>query len=454
MRAGRDLVSIQDDFDSATEDGRAARKAFGRAVLLMKEESNMGFTNEMKNGRRKDNMLQIEEAQSLLNDTVKRISETEAVPLPEALGRELAGDLVAGMDQPPFPRSPLDGYAVRSEDIQGASKEHPVTLRVIGKIYAGYVYEGRVSSGEAVRLMTGAPIPDGADAVIRQEDTCESDGMVQIYASLRAFQNYCYQGEDYKAGTVLAKKGTLVNAGIITVASSLGLDRLAVTRQPRVSVISTGDEVLAPGETWSPGKIYDSNRAYVCARLGEGGIKPVISMHISDEADTVAAQIREAARYSDMIITTGGVSVGEKDIMHDVIDILGARRLFWKVRIKPGSPTLAFVYDGVPVVCLSGNPFGAIANFELLIRGMLAKMTGLQTWILPKTEAVLQNDYRKPAGARRFLRGFLEDGKVTVNGKNQASGAIAAMAECNCLIEISPDMPGAAAGEKVTVYCL
>ena len=397
-------------------------------------------------------MLQIEEAQAMLTAQVQKIEETERVSLAEAYGRVLAEDAAARRDQPPFPRSPLDGYAVKAADVASASKESPAVLQVIGKIYAGTAFAGTVGAGQAVRLMTGAPIPEGADTVIRQEDTLAEAETVQIFASSEPYRNYCFQGEDYKAGTVLLQKGRRLNAGAIAVLSSLGAAEVSVYRKPRVAVISTGDEVLAPGTPWSPGKIYDSNRAYICARLAEAGNPPVISMHAADEGARVAEEIRKAAAQADFVITTGGVSVGEKDILHEVVRLLPAEKLFWKVRIKPGSPTLAFVYQGTPVLCLSGNPFGAIANFELLARPVLAALTGQQDWLLEKEEAILQNDFKKPAGARRFLRGCLKDGRVSVNSENQASGAVASMANCNCLIEIRQDMAGAQAGETVTVY--
>lgn len=399
-------------------------------------------------------MLQIEEAQAMLTEQVRKIEQTERVPLADALGRVLAEDVTAERDQPPFPRSPLDGYAVRAADVAGASKENPAVLHVIGRIYAGYVFDGIVGEGQAVRLMTGAPIPEGTDAIIRQEDTFAENDTVQIYVSSEPYQNYCFQGEDYKAGTVLLPKDSRLDAGKITVLSSLGKTEAVVYRKPSVAVISTGDEVLVPGQPWSPGKIYDSNRAYICARLTEAGNPPVISMHAADEARKVADEIRKAAQQADFVITTGGVSVGEKDILHDVVKLLDAEQLFWKVRIKPGSPTLAFVCEGTLVLCLSGNPFGAIANFELLARPVLAALTGQKDWLLPVENAVLQNDFRKPAGARRFLRGCLENGKVYINGKMQSSGAIASMVECNCLVEIRPDMAGAMAGETVQVYRL
>lgn len=399
-------------------------------------------------------MLTMEEAQMLLTQKVEEIIQTEKVSLFDALGRKLAEDIIAVRDQPPFPRSPLDGYALRGEDTTGASHDTPVTLKVIGKVYAGSVYEGTVKKGEAVRLMTGAPIPDGADTVIRQEDTDLGGDTVSVYRELRPYQNYCYQGEDYQAGSILVKKGRTLHAGIITVIASLGKTEVEVFKRPRIALLSTGDEVLPPEAEWKPGKIYDANRAYIGSRLMELQNPPVFSEHISDEGSVVAEEIRRIAPVTDLIITTGGVSVGEKDIMHEVVDILGAKQLFWKVRVKPGSPTLAFIWEGTLVLCLSGNPFGAIANFELLGRPVLYALTGQEKWKLRTQQAKLQNDFIKPAGGRRFLRGWLEDGKVYLNGKNQASGAILAMADCNCLIEITPDMAGAKAGECVQVYML
>lgn len=399
-------------------------------------------------------MIEMEAAQELLRDSTERITETEKVSLQEAIGRILAEDTKAERDQPPFPRSPLDGYALRAEDVKDASRDHPKMLKVIGKIYAGSVFEGMVGRGQAVRLMTGAPIPEGADTVIRQEDTSGDGAMVEIYTESAPYANYCFQGEDYKAGAVLLKAERVLDAGKISVLASVGKQEVLVYRQPQVAVISTGDEVLAPGTPWRPGKIYDSNRAYICGRLAEFGNPPVLSDHVEDDPEVMAERIRAAAETADFVITTGGVSVGEKDIMHETLELLGAEKLFWKVKVKPGSPTLAFLYRGVPVLCLSGNPFGAIANFELLARPVLEKLSGQEKWRLPAGEAVLMNDYKKTAGAGRFLRGYMEQGRVMVNGKNQASGAIASMAECNCLIEITPGMPGAAAGERVTVYDL
>lgn len=398
--------------------------------------------------------LEIEEAQELLNAQIKPITETETVLLMDSVGRVLAKDLVALRDQPPFPRSPLDGYAFRGEDSNGADKDHPVTLKVLGKIYAGDVYEGVVGPGEAVKLMTGAPIPDGANCVIRQEDTDEGEEEVSLYTSIAPYQNYCYQGEDYKAGEILIPAGTVVNAGAVSVISSLGKARVEVIRKARVGIITSGDEVLAPGMEWQPGKIFDSNRAYISARLMENGTAPFVSVHAEDKAESVADEIRKAIEAGcDLVITTGGVSVGEKDIMHEIGDILGAEQLFWRVRIKPGSPTMAYSCQGVPIICLSGNPFGAIANYEILIRGMLYKLTGQTCWKMQTEEMRIQDEYRK-TGGRRFLRGQAAEGKVSLCGAEKSVGVLHALAECNCLVEMPQTGQPVKVGDIVKVYYL
>ena len=396
-------------------------------------------------------MLQIEEAIELLRAQVEEIEETEEVTIDQAIGRVLAEDVSADRDQPPFPRSPLDGYAVRGEDLVGAGPDSPVVLKVIGNIYAGEAFTGTVGAGEAVRLTTGAPIPDGANAVVRQEDTDEGREQVAVKKEVAPWQNYCYQGEDYKAGTVLLKAGRVLTARSLSVVSTLGKATVKVKRQARVAVISTGDEVIPPEEAWRPGKIYDCNRTYISSRLREAGNPPVISLHAADEGAKVAEEIKEAAAQCDLVITTGGVSVGEKDILHEVVDILGAELLFWRVVIKPGSPTLAFMCDGTLVLSLSGNPYGAMVNYELLGGAILNKLTGSDRFLMKKETAIMDDEFAKKGG-RRFLRGIVENGKVRLADNDQASGSVASMINCNCFIEITPDMNGAHKGDSVTVY--
>jgi molybdopterin molybdotransferase len=347
-----------------------------------------------------------------------------------------------------------------------------VTLKVVGKIYAGEVFSGEVSKGECVRLMTGAPIPLGADAVIRQEDTdnpaIEKDNLdnricdVKIYKGVAPWQNYCYAGEDYKKNDILLRRGDVLNGMSIGVAAGAGREKVLVYRMPVVSVISTGDELMSPGERLLPGKIYDSNLFLVAGRLKDLGLSDVRFSRCVDDVSAMSERILEAAKQSDLIITTGGVSVGEKDIMHQVLEDLKGEKLFWKVAIKPGGVTLAFMYeresDKIPVVCLTGNPYGVAANFELLLRPMMEKLTGNPLWKSERLRCRLENDSPKRGGRRRFLRGHLEDGtqgerRVRFLDGSHASGTLSTMAACNCLVEI-PENGSGKAGEYVEVYVL
>jgi molybdopterin molybdotransferase len=370
----------------------------------------------------------------------------------------LAEDVVAEFAQPPFPRSPLDGYAVRGEDTKGSDADHPVELKLIGKIYAGQAFSGTVGPGEALRLMTGSPIPEGANAVIRQEDTDYEKGQeqkntVKLFQSVAPFQNYCYAGEDFKKGEKLISRGTLLRASHTAILSTLGRVTVPVYKKAQVSVISTGDEVIAPGEKLLPGKIYDSNENYIVTRLEELKNPAIFHTHAGDDAFLLCKLIREARkRGDDMVITTGGVSVGEKDIMHEVRENLEGQLIFQGVKMKPGMPTFAFSYQGMLVMALSGNPFGAVAHFELVVREALYKMTKNPLFRVKTEHVLLGSTTKKPAGTRRFLRGRVEDGKAYISDRSQSSGSFSAMAECDCFIEIPVEMDGETVGKEVLVH--
>ncbi len=396
--------------------------------------------------------MEIEEAVKILCENVVPIKETEEVSLLDSNGRILAEDVCAEFDQPPFPRSPLDGYAVKGADTLDASEDSPVTLKVIGKVYAGEVYEGEVSNGEAVRIMTGAPIPDGADTVIRQEDTDYGAETVEIYKGQKPWSNYCYAGEDFRKGEVILEKDRTVSSGIMAVLASLGKNAVKVYRRPRVAVFSTGDELLMPGSTMHPGKIYESNNTYISSRLMEYGMTPVTAEIVPDDPVLMSEKIKKISEKADLVITTGGVSVGEKDIMHDVQEILQAKKLFWKVKVKPGSPTLSFMYKNTLVLALSGNAFAAVANFEILGRNILYKMYPSDRIRIKSRLVMMKGSLAKPSGMKRFLRGYADDDTVVFSEGLQTSGAISGMAHCNCLIEIPSGNEGAKSGDTVRIY--
>lgn len=400
------------------------------------------------------NVLLLNQARNLLLERAERIKETESIPLQDAAGRVLAEDVFAGHDQPPFPRSPLDGYAVRSEDIREASKEHPVKLTVIEEVDAGYVGEKSVKGGAAVRIMTGAPVPEGADCVVGQEDTDYGESVVEIYEAVGAYENYCFAGEDYKKGTEILNKDTLLGAVEIGVLASLGREKVTVYRKVRLAVLTTGDETVLPGEELSGGKIYDSNLYMTAARLGMWGMEVTHREHVQDDARTAAKRIREFAKHADLIVTTGGVSVGKKDIMHEVLRLLSCEPLFWRVAVKPGMPTLCAAYQGKLLICLSGNPYGAAVNLELIVRPVLAEMAGRADLRLKRVQARSESCFPKKSAVTRYVRAYYENGRARIPDGSDASGILASMCGCNCLIELPAGTAELKEGDMVWIVLL
>lgn len=374
---------------------------------------------------------------------------TEALPLDQALGRTLAVDVTAPLDQPPFDRSPLDGYALRSADLIGADKEHPAVLEVVDTVYAGDEANIPVNPGQAVRIMTGAMLPPGCDCVVPQEDT-DQGSPVKIFVSLSPYQNYVYRGTDYRKGSVLLKKGTRLDAAALGVLASAGLTEAEVCRRPRVGLLTTGDEVVSPGTPLPAGKIYGSNLMLLAARLAELGYETETA-HQGDDPAAVAEAMKQLLKTCDVLITTGGVSVGDKDIFHQALPLLGAEQVFWRVNLKPGTPAMYSVYQDKPILSLSGNPFAAAATFELLARPLLAALAGEEgpRW----GEGVLDTPFPKASPRRRFIRGRYENGHITLP-EGHSSGMLSSLVGCNCLAELPVGSPPAEVGTRVRILLL
>ncbi len=378
----------------------------------------------------------------------------QELPLKEALGRILGCDYVSPIDQPPFPRSPLDGYALRSADTAGASREHPVRLAVTQGLLAGEYPKKTVERGQAARIMTGAPIPEGADCVVRQEDTDYGEETAAIYRELAPYDNYCFAGEDFHRGDCLLTAGTRLTAVELGILAGMGYDRVKVYRRIRAAVFATGDELTQPGEPLSPGKIYNSNLYVLEGRLTELGIETVETGVLPDTEQGVAGVLEGILPRVDVIFTTGGVSVGKKDILHGALDLLGVEKIFWRVQVKPGTPTIFAMAGRVPVLALSGNPFGALTHLELLGRPLLALLSGDSSLEAPKREAVLMDDFSKGGKMRRIVRVFYREGKVYLPKGLHSSGVLGSMQGCNCLMEIPAGSEGLLAGAQVSVLLL
>lgn len=398
-------------------------------------------------------LLELEHAVDVLLTYVRQPS-AERVPLMEAAGRTAAEDVYAAFPNPPFDRSPLDGYTFAAACTAGATEKAPVRLKVIGEECAGDFFEGTVGTGAAVRIMTGGAIPAGCDCVVRQEDVTEDGDVILVPFPLRAHENYCDAGEDVRTGTQIIRRGQVLRAADLAVLAGQGHTDAAVYRRPRVAVASTGDELLPPGDPLRPGKIYNSNLYLIAARLKELGIDPVVLGILPDDADAAAREIAAHAAGIDLFLTTGGVSVGKKDIMHGALPALGAERIFWRVNMKPGAPAIAYTRGDMLGIALSGNPFAAYATFELLARPVLARMQGRDTVQLRRTRAVLADAFPKPCLGRRFLRARMgEDGRVYLPDRHE-SGTLYSAAGCDAFVDVPEGTPPLAAGTEVDVVLL
>ena len=384
------------------------------------------------------------------------VPATERVPLDDACGRIAARDLCARMDQPPFDRSPLDGYALHSADTAGAGEETPVTLPVVMKLYAGDAPAAVLPAGCAARIMTGAPLPPGADCVLMQELTDGGEEQVRIYAQLQPNANVVFRGEDIAAGAPIAAAGTVLTPAHIGVLAGQGIPDAEVFRPLTVGVLATGSELLEAGEAWAPGKIYDANGIQNAARLRQLGFA-VKRRHCSDDPEEIAREMRELLAECDAVITSGGVSVGQKDYLPAVLEQLNADILFAGVAQKPGSPMLAGKIDGKLVFCLSGNPFAAAATLEQYAVPALLRAAGRceESCILPRTIRTLTTGFSKPSKGNRYLRAKAMGGSVTIPGEGNAeahsSGSLSTMIGCNCLVELPAGSGPVTPGEEVEV---
>ena len=399
-------------------------------------------------------METLESALLLLTEHVHPVAQTEQLPLGAALWRVCAQEVASPMDVPPFDRSPLDGYALHSADIAGASREAPAVLTVVGEACAGCGARFDVARGQALRLMTGAPVPPMCDCVIRQEDTDEGMETVRVFAPEGHGKNICRAGEDVPRGTVLLHRGERITSAHIGVLASVGVTDVTVYRPVRAALLCTGDELAQPGGPLRFGQIYDANRAVLTARLCEMGVAADVLPSCPDEPQAVADALEEAARQADVLLTTGGVSVGKKDIMHRVLPLAGAQRLFWKVAMKPGSPLLCGLYEGKLVLCLSGNPFAALACFEVFAAPVLRRLAGQGDWQTPRVRATLQGSFAKASPGRRLIRARCEGGTVRLTGENHSSGSLATMIGCNALIDIPAGSGPLSDGDEVEVLLL
>lgn len=390
--------------------------------------------------------ITFEQAIDVLTANSHEISDVEEVFLLKSLGNVAAQDYFATFDNPPFNRSPLDGYALKSSDTIT-----PKPLKVIGEECAGDFFSGEIKSGEALRIMTGAAMPKGADCVIRQENVTFDGENIIFNQKLAPYENFCFAGEDIKAGSLLVAKNTKITAAHVAILASQGVNSVKIYRKSVVAVASTGDELIKPGEKLTSGKIFNSNLYLIASRLLEMGFEPKILGNFPDD-DSFAEKIFNLRNEIDLLITTGGVSVGKKDIMHDVVKKIG-EKLFWRVQIKPGAPVIGWKCENFLGLSLSGNPFAAFATFELLARPVLAKISRRADVLYEKSHGILADDFPKKSLVRRFIRAKF-DGERIFLPKNHESGTFYSAVDCNCLVDIPAGSDALKTGNEVEIILL
>jgi molybdopterin molybdotransferase len=391
----------------------------------------------------------VDEALERILARIAPLEPTE-VGLLDALGAVLTEDAAADRDVPPFRNSAMDGYAVRSEDVA----QNGARLRVVGAVAAGSVPDRAVGPGEALRIMTGAPMPDGADTVVRVEDTDNGADVVTINAATPQGIAVRQAGEDLRRGDVVLRAGTWLRHADIGVLASIGRAKVNVVRRPNVAVLSTGDELVDIDEQPGPGQIRDANRYSLAAAVRATGCAAFELGIARDSADDLRHALGNAA-FGDLVVTSGGVSVGDHDHVKPVVDAMGQMD-FWSIALRPGRP-LAFgelrtKRGAVPIFGLPGNPVSALLTFELFVRPALLKMAGRSKLHRPRTEARLLDGIEKPTGLRMFARGIHDPASGTVRSTGpQGSGILRSMSLANCLIDLPESTSLAAAGDTVSV---
>lgn len=407
-------------------------------------------------------MISLEEARDLVLSCVSPLS-VETVPLLDVVGRVAADDLRSDIDIAPFAHSAMDGFALHASDIAGASEDAPVALDVIAEVAAGDSFEGSIAPGECVRIMTGASLPAGADAVVKYEivEVMQGDGKpgsrVQFSAPTPLRSSIREAGEEAKANEVVVRAGEVVSSAGVGFLAGCGVVEVPTYRRPRVAIIATGSELVDATDVPTPGKIRNSNSYALAACAKAAGAEPVMLPTVNDSLEELTAAVDAATREYDFVVTSGGASNGDFDFIKPVVERAG-ELLMTSVNIRPGKAQTFGVVNGTPVFGLPGNPAAAYVGFELLIRPALRKMQGFTCFERPSVRAKLAHDVKKKDPRRIFLRSTLcaqEDGSYVVTpAKNQSSGLFGVIQRSNCLAIMPEGLESRAAGDVVDCILL
>jgi|Deesub1362A_J573_1020465.scaffolds.fasta_scaffold03606_5 molybdopterin molybdotransferase len=400
-------------------------------------------------------MISYEKARQLVFKSAITLP-TERVFLSEALGRIIAQDVKAPHPLPPFNNSAMDGFALRSEDVKG---KPPFKLQILGEEPAGRIFEKEVFSGRAVKIMTGAPLPKGADAVIPIEEVREEEGSIVIEREVEKWENVRFSGEDVKEGEVVIKKGEFLNSSYIGLLAALGCASVEVYARPQVGIIATGEELREVWEPLSFGAIRNSNTYALVAQVRTAGAVPVDFGRVGDELEETVEILKEALSVCEIVLTTGGVSVGQYDLVKEAFEKVGGERVFWKVAQKPAKPLAFYLCErgnerrflfGLP-----GNPGAVMVSFEEYVRPLINLMMGRRDYLPEEFEAKLLHDFKKKKGRLNFLRVRLKEknGEIWVESVGgQGSGILKTLVQTEALALIPAEEDYLPAGTKVKVH--
>jgi molybdopterin molybdotransferase len=401
-------------------------------------------------------LLPVDEAIRIVLEDIHPLG-TERVFTENACGRVLAEDVVSTRDIPYSDNSAMDGFAVISEDLKGVDEKNPRLLKIVEELPAGRVPSKRINSGECAKIMTGGIMPEGADAVVMVEDTEPVDThTVRVKRSVHIGENVRFRGEDIKSGSVVLKEGTKLRPQEIGLLSALGKSNITVYQRPVVGILSTGSEIINIDEEISTGKVVDSNSYTLCSSVKMAGGIPLALGIARDTTDEIKRKILNT-RAVHALITSGGVSVGEFDLVKDLFNEIGCNMKFWKVAIKPGKPFAYGLLNGIPLFGLPGNPVSSFVAFEVFVRPALLRMQGMKNVFRRQFSAVMTRNFKNKPGRKHFVRGILEwDGdklKVKPSGE-QGSAMLSTLVSANCFIVIPQDRGDIKAGESVNVIQL
>ncbi len=401
-------------------------------------------------------MIPVSEAQRIIIESINTLPE-ENITIVESLSRVLSCDIISDIDIPSCNLSGMDGYAVRWDDVKGASSNNPKVLNIVDDIPAGSLPKNRVGEGETARIMTGAVLLEGADSVVMVEDTEIFGTSVKIKKEPKPYENVIQSGENIKKGELLLEKGRIIGPPEIGILASLGMENVKAIRQPKIAVLSTGNEIVDIGEELSPGKTRNTNTYTLSAQIQEAYGIPIDLGIAKDTKEEITSKIKRVLEEADMLITSGGVSVGDYDIVKDVLEGMGLMVKFHKVAMRPGKPTLFGLIKEKPFFGLPGYPVASMVCFEILVRPAILKMGGRRNLERPIIKAILKENIKKKADRRHYLRVILEKKEGIFSAKltgPQGSSVLSSMVKGDGLLIAEKEIDFIPCESEVSVYLL